>query len=187
MGLGLPIAKRLVERMGGRIWLESAPWEGSVFHFTVRLNKDEGGAKTGRASRTENSKVVASGNRLRALVADDDTTNLILLTHFLQKTGYQTLAVENGYQVLKAMEQQNFDVILMDVRMPGLNGLEATRAIRESGRDIPIIAVTACAMPEDRDICLAAGMDGYLSKPVKFEELLSTIEKATGKPLSTQK
>jgi len=118
---------------------------------------------------------------LRILVAEDNAVNSRLAVTLLKKQGHNPLPVSNGREALAALEQERFDLVLMDVQMPEMDGLVTTRAIRtrESGTatHVPIIAMTAHAMDSDRDRCLAAGMDGYLSKPISPKQLLEGIEK----------
>jgi len=121
---------------------------------------------------------------LRVLVAEDNAVNRKMAVRLLEKRGHAVVAVEDGREALAALDRQPFDLILMDVQMPGMDGFEATAAIRarEETRRIPIVALTAHAMTGDRDRCLKAGMDAYVAKPVEAEELFATIEQlASGK------
>ncbi len=118
-------------------------------------------------------------SRMRVLVADDSPTNRRLALRLLEKRGHVAVAVENGYEAVRAVAEGMFDAVLMDVQMPGMDGLEATQVIRNNEKDethIPIIALTAHAMDSDRDRCLKAGMDGFLAKPFRAEELFATLE-----------
>jgi two-component system, sensor histidine kinase and response regulator len=121
---------------------------------------------------------------LNVLLVEDNLVNQKLATRLLEKKGYSISIAGNGKEALSAMEKASFDVILMDVEMPEMNGFDATGAIREreksSGSHVPIIAMTAHAMTGDKERCLEAGMDGYISKPVSSQELFATIEKFTG-------
>jgi len=143
-----------------------------------------GGPERIRAVAKERSTPEAAG--LRILVADDNAVNCTVVKHLLEKLGHVVLAVADGQQVLDALERDRFDLVLMDLQMPEMDGLEATRAIRtaesDSGRHLPIIALTAHAMKGDRERCLAAGMDGYVSKPVHAAELLAAIEALVPQP-----
>jgi CheY-like chemotaxis protein/HPt (histidine-containing phosphotransfer) domain-containing protein len=125
-----------------------------------------------------------AGNKGRILVAEDNEVNQKLIISILEKHGYTIVLAENGTEAVDAFEQEAFDLILMDVRMPGMDGLQATVAIRatEKGRNIPIVALTAHAMHGDREMCLEAGMTDYVTKPVQTEELLSRIQALTGRP-----
>jgi signal transduction histidine kinase/CheY-like chemotaxis protein/HPt (histidine-containing phosphotransfer) domain-containing protein len=176
-GLGLTISKRIVEQMGGEIGLESRPEEGSTFWFILGLEpapppapRDVGGKAAGRPA----------GRRHRILVAEDDVINQIVIVEQLTLLGHEAVAVPNGWATLEALESGDFALVLMDCQMPDLDGYETTRRIREGpekNRRIPIVALTAHAMQEDLDRCLAVGMDGYLTKPFVEEALRRTLEK----------
>jgi PAS domain S-box-containing protein len=186
-GLGLTICSRLVQMMGGKIWVESEQGRGSRFHFTACFG-------AGRAPRIEAGEVpaaAASGPADAAtpparpaniLLAEDNLVNRVLMVRLLEKRGHTVATATNGHEVLEALANRQFDLILMDVQMPRMDGLEATATIRElekgSGLHTPIIALTAHALKGDRERCLAAGMDGYLSKPVNRAEMFVAIDAA---------
>jgi CheY-like chemotaxis protein/HPt (histidine-containing phosphotransfer) domain-containing protein len=137
--------------------------------------------------------VAENGQKTRILVADDNTTNQLVALAMLNRIGYCGDAVANGLEAIRALTQIPYDVVLMDVQMPEMDGLEATRRIRDpktgvQNSRVPIIAMTAHAMKGDQDKCLAAGMDDYIAKPVQFEELVSVLqhwlERATASPAS---
>jgi signal transduction histidine kinase/DNA-binding response OmpR family regulator/HPt (histidine-containing phosphotransfer) domain-containing protein len=131
------------------------------------------------ARSTTSAAVKAIGRRLRILVTDDNPVNQLLAVRVLEKSGHSTAVADNGQEALKALEREAFDVVLMDVQMPVLNGLDATAQIRQkekgTGRHLPILAMTAHAMKGDRERCLEGGMDGYVSKPIQTEELFLAI------------
>jgi PAS domain S-box-containing protein len=183
-GLGLTIAAQLVQLMGGRLWLDSEADRGSTFHFTARFG--EGAAPTPAApceARPAAAVAVdarpASGTRPRVLVAEDNEANQLVAVHLLTKRGYEAVVAGNGTIALDYFHRESFDLVLMDVQMPELDGFAVTATIREwearHGGHIPIIAVTAHAMEGYRERCLAAGMDGYVSKPLDTDFLFQTM------------
>src|ERR1019366_2770344 len=261
-GLGLAISTHLVEKMGGRIWVESEEGSGSRFHFTARLGRVQAaewlgpaaesspvlvtkplqqsgwrqtimGASGAQSRDTDNlhpaaqrlvetrkgirilvaednpvnrllavrllekqghkvqtaadnwhpaaQRLVETRKGIRILVAEDNPVNRLLAVRLLEKQGHKVQTAADGLEALREVEKQDFELVLMDVQMPEMDGVEATKAIRQrekqTRKHVSIVAVTAHAMAADREICLAAGMDGYISKPINKEELLSTIER----------
>ncbi|MFO0690388.1 MAG: ATP-binding protein [Myxococcota bacterium] len=183
-GLGLAIVKRIVGLMGGDVALESREGEGSVFSFTARLERGESPrvravAATGDAANATAAPVVdgaapstSARTRRRILVAEDNPVNTEVVTAMLRLLGHEVESVSNGRAAVERSAQRAFDLVLMDCQMPEMDGFEATRAIRDrearagaSVRRVPVVALTAHAMTGDREHCLAAGMDDYLSKP----------------------
>ncbi|MEO5330381.1 MAG: CHASE domain-containing protein [Magnetococcus sp. YQC-5] len=193
-GLGTTISKQIVEMMGGRIWVESEWGHGSVFHFTARLPY----ATQQDGCLYEEGEVVAedylSPRLFRILLAEDIEANATLAMLRLKQQGHEVFWAKNGREAVDAWSQGSFDLILMDVMMPELDGLEATKAIRameqESGSHIPILALTASVMREEKENSLAAGMDGVEAKPIDFNRLLFTLEQIVpagmGRPNTNQ-
>ncbi len=182
-GLGLTISAQLASMMDGRVWVESELGMGSQFHFTVpveaRLEKPP--TSTGTPPVAPSSSLRASGERrLRILMAEDNAINQRVGEAMLRKRGHEVVLAGNGCEALEALEKQPFDLVLMDVQMPRMDGFEATSKVRcrekETGIRLPIIALTAHAMTGDRERCLAAGMDGYVTKPLQFAELARVMD-----------
>jgi len=177
-GLGLAICSSLVELMGGEIHVSSVPGQGSTFSFTMRcpIGKPPAKAPEKNAAKLGDPAV----RPLRILLAEDNRVNQLLVVRLLQGRGHEVIVVSDGRAALKAIEEQDVDLILMDIQMPEMDGLEATRMLRErektGGKTVPVIALTAHAMKGDRDKCLAAGMRGYISKPIQPEEFFHVIE-----------
>jgi CheY-like chemotaxis protein len=180
-GLGLAISARLALLMNGGIWLESTSGAGSTFHFAAEfpLPPNVKGANGDVASRAAAAVTEPPPRRLTVLVVEDNQVNQKVLTRMLAKQGHEIVLAENGRAAIAEASRREFDLILMDVQMPVLDGLAATRAIRSreqgTGHHVPILALTAHAMKGDRERCLEAGMDGYVAKPVNLPELTNAI------------
>jgi CheY-like chemotaxis protein len=164
--------------MDGNMWVESQPGDGSTFHFTVGFRPAPSDFVPNR-TRTAVFPSASSERAFRILLAEDNPVNQRLTIRLLEKQGHSVMTVGTGIDAVHASAEERFDVILMDVHMPELDGIQATRRIRlresTSREHVPIIAMTASAMKEDRQRCLNAGMDAYISKPVRPDELLSTL------------
>jgi signal transduction histidine kinase/CheY-like chemotaxis protein len=185
-GLGLTISAKLVRLMGGRIWVES-PWldddgrsrAGSAFHFTVRF-----GTAAAPACAAQSVPEAAPAERLRILLAEDNPVNQKVAVRLMERRGHSVSVAETGLRALELLAESRYDMVLMDVQMPELDGVEATQRIRLreriTGEHLPIVAMTAHAMSGDRERFLTAGMDGYVSKPVTPAELFAAIDAVAG-------
>ena len=177
-GLGLAISKGLVELMGGEISVRSRKEGGSTFVFTLPIRMSE--RPVTPATEEILKRPVPQPLAARILLAEDDPSIREMITLILRRKGWQVEDAENGQKALEQWEKGQFDIILMDLQMPVMNGLEATKAIRQredgEGRHTCIIGLTAHARPEIHEECLASGMDGVLSKPVRMKNLYAAIE-----------
>ena len=190
-GLGLAICSHLVRMMDGRIWVVSEEGAGSIFYFTVVLQPAETDAGAGEAPGDTTDQPVQEAPALSILLAEDNELNRKYLEHWLKRAGHAVVTVANGREALEALEAASFDLVLMDVQMPEMDGMQTTKVIRSATRKsvnphIPIIALTAYAMTGDMERMLEAGMDDYISKPIGREELFQAIHRAVSRNKGVQ-
>lgn len=179
-GLGLAISRQFAELMGGSIGVTSEEGNGSEFWFTVRLEKQPEGACRDEVHRHAAATAPRVERRgVRVLLAEDNAVNRKVALGMLKKLGYTADSVADGEQVLSALSERTYDLVLMDCQMPVMDGYEATRRIRAlekpGGKRIPVVAMTAYAMSGDRERCIQAGMDDYLAKPISIEALSAAL------------
>jgi CheY-like chemotaxis protein/HPt (histidine-containing phosphotransfer) domain-containing protein len=194
-GLGLAIVSSLVNLMGGQIWVESELDRGSTFHFTARfptVASSEGNIAENESASSEASWSDVdqpSARPFRVLLAEDTIANQRLVLAILGERGHSVQVANNGQEALELLEQQDFDLVLMDVQMPLLDGLQTTAAIRALPdpvkANVAIVAMTAHAMAGDQQRCLAAGMDAYLTKPLTRRDLIETVERLASRAEGT--
>jgi PAS domain S-box-containing protein len=179
-GLGLALCKHYLEMMDGEIWCSSREGEGSTFSFTIVFDKRQGVSADSQSEEAGSVRPTRGGRALKILVAEDSKMNQIFTEEMLKDRGHNVVIVEDGQQALRALAMERFDLVLMDIRMPKLDGQEALRAIREESVPgvnprIPVIALTAYALKEDQESLLRQGFDGYLSKPIDIEAFEKAI------------
>jgi PAS domain S-box-containing protein len=191
-GLGLSISAGIVELMDGKIWVESEPGKGSTFYFTIALDLPRKEPSAENPLALGHSKPASLKRKLQILVAEDNSVNQRLAARLLEREGHSVTIAGSGQEAVDLFEQRTFDLILMDIQMPGLDGLQATARIRAkehaSGGRVPIVAMTAQAAESDRLRCLDSGMDAYVTKPVHVPALLKMIESvgAGGESMNTE-
>lgn len=185
-GLGLSIARRVVDAMRGRLEVTTEQGVGSTFCFEIPLPSPESGRCEPAAGSSRGSReAFEAGSSLRVLLVDDQPINLKIGEKFLSRFGAEVVTARNGEEALIRVAEGAFDLVLMDCSMPVMDGFEATQKIRRlsgANASVPIVALTALAMPGDRERCLGAGMDGYLAKPIRREELDRTLKRFVHAP-----
>lgn len=184
-GLGLAISRRIIEQMGGTIGVTSTPGQGSTFRFTLVLPWSQAQASDQADGRDEaddlKARIAGLDRPLKVLVAEDDAVNRMVVSKMLGSFDVELRVVADGAEAVAAASEGDYDVVLMDVRMPDMDGLAATRAIRAQGgrlEALPIVALTANAFPEDIKICREAGMSDFLAKPLRKPALIAALLRA---------
>ncbi|HNY11876.1 MAG TPA: ATP-binding protein, partial [Candidatus Wallbacteria bacterium] len=182
-GLGLGISKKMIEMMGGLIKVSSEEGHGSVFQFAINFSKavvKKEHAFSRNVSKTPADHLSSAENQVKVLIAEDEFVNQRLIASLIQLRGWECRIAGNGLETLRMLGQEHFDIVLMDIQMPEMDGFETTHAIREmekiTGKKVIIIAVTAFAMRSDYERCMEAGMDDYISKPLQIDGFFDKLD-----------
>ncbi|WP_316739383.1 PAS domain S-box protein [Pedobacter aquatilis] len=173
-GLGMSICKELIEQMGGEIFVDSVKGVGTTISFVIEFQKGKSDDVPEKAETTFSEDFLIGK---KVLVTDDNDLNRLVASILLLDYGATVMVAENGEVALDMIEKETFDVILMDIQMPVMNGYDTTRKIRKMGNNIPIIALTASAIKGEKEKCIAMGMNDYITKPINEEDFLKTIDK----------
>lgn len=177
-GLGLAITKTLVEAMGGNITVNSEPGKGSAFSFSISFQLQEQPVREENSKVPLNQGVVSDPRKIKVLMAEDNRVNQLLVTKLLEPFSLSVKYVTNGHEVISAVEQEDFDVLLMDVQMPVMDGITATKTIRSRlNKPVPIVGMTAYVQPNEIERCYAAGMNDYIAKPINEEQFFAVLKK----------
>jgi len=184
-GLGLAVVKRLVKMMKGTLAVETELGSGTAVHFTIRVREFKPLNVMKNFEISKDSELLTNGKHFEIILAEDNWINQIMVKRLLEKQGHRVLAVPSGKELLDVLQKEKFDLILMDIQMPEIDGIQATRMIRAGeiksvDPNIPIIAITAYAMEEDREKFIEQGINGYTSKPVDIRDLKALIDKVMG-------